>query len=203
MAGGTAGEDQEQRKEVSHITHQFKDRLRRLFWHSTMDLFILTVKMMDPRIVQSQERLLAGMRRRMSFSKNATVALWQTFMPRRQELQSRVGNEYYSLEVYDDAAHFKNFDPSREFSKWAAVEVSGATPLPEGMETLRVPAGKYAVFPYKGSEQDAQKAYRYIFTEWLPASGYTLDHRPHFALMGEKYRRNDPASEEEIWIPVK
>jgi AraC family transcriptional regulator len=45
--------------------------------------------------------------------------------------------------------------------------------------------------------------FTYIFTRWLPASGYQLDNRPHFEILGDKYKNNDPESEEEIWIPVR
>lgn len=27
--------------------------------------------------------------------------------------------------------------------------------------------------------------------------------QPHFEVLGEKYKDNDPTSEEEIWIPIK
>jgi AraC family transcriptional regulator len=37
----------------------------------------------------------------------------------------------------------------------------------------------------------------------LPNLGYTLDDRAHFEVLGEKYKNNDPLSEEEIWIPIK
>ena len=47
------------------------------------------------------------------------------------------------------------------------------------------------------------KTYGFIFNDWLPSSKYVLDTRPHFAVMGSKYRNNDPDSEEELWIPVK
>jgi hypothetical protein len=30
-----------------------------------------------------------------------------------------------------------------------------------------------------------------------------LDDRPHFEVLGSKYRNNDPESEEETWIPTK
>ena len=32
---------------------------------------------------------------------------------------------------------------------------------------------------------------------------YILDNRPHFEVLGGKYKNNDSNSEEEIWIPVK
>jgi AraC family transcriptional regulator len=42
-----------------------------------------------------------------------------------------------------------------------------------------------------------------MFREWLPASGYELDDRPHFEILGERYKNNDPDSEEELWFPVR
>jgi len=37
----------------------------------------------------------------------------------------------------------------------------------------------------------------------VPSSDYELDNRPQFEILGQKYKNNDPSSEEEIWIPVK
>ena len=36
-----------------------------------------------------------------------------------------------------------------------------------------------------------------------PNSDYKPDDRPHFELLGAKYKNDDPDSEEEIWIPIK
>jgi AraC family transcriptional regulator len=65
-----------------------------------------------------------------------------------------------------------------------------------------IPGGLYAVFDYKGSSTDSS-IFQYIFETWLPNSDYELDNRPHFEVLGDKYKNNDPASEEEIWIPIK
>jgi AraC family transcriptional regulator len=43
----------------------------------------------------------------------------------------------------------------------------------------------------------------YIFNTWLPQSNYQLAPRPHFEILGEKYKNNHPDSEEEIWIPIQ
>jgi AraC family transcriptional regulator len=37
----------------------------------------------------------------------------------------------------------------------------------------------------------------------LPKSEYELDYRPHFEILGEKYKNNDQLSEEDIFIPIK
>jgi len=71
------------------------------------------------------------------------------------------------------------------------------------MKTITSPEGLYAVFVHKGAASEGPKTYQYIFTTWLPASDYQLDNRPHFAIMGEKYKGEDPGSEEELWIPIK
>jgi AraC family transcriptional regulator len=70
------------------------------------------------------------------------------------------------------------------------------------METFVLSGGEYAVFDYKGSSNDSS-IFQYIFMNWLPNSGYNLDNRPHFEVLGEKYKNNDPTSEEEIWIPIR
>jgi len=74
---------------------------------------------------------------------------------------------------------------------------------PVQMERLTVPDGLCAVFVHRGPASTGPKTYEYIFRSWLPSSDFTLDNRPHFALIGEKYKQNDQDSEEEIWIPIK
>ena len=65
-----------------------------------------------------------------------------------------------------------------------------------------IAGGLYAMFEYKGSSKD-NSIFQYIYTSWLPNSTYVLDDRPHFEVLGKKYKNNDPNSEEEIWIPIK
>ena len=137
----------------------------------------------------------------MSFANNSTPQLWQTFMPRRKEVKS-INPDFFSLEVFDDTSFFTQFDPTKEFEKWALVEVENFDHVPPGMDTLKI-SGLHAVFIFKGSKKEAEGAYRYIYSDWLPRSGYQLDHRPHFAVMGEKYKNDSPDSEEELWVPIK
>jgi AraC family transcriptional regulator len=67
------------------------------------------------------------------------------------------------------------------------------------METFSLEGGLYAVFHYKGSALESAPFFQNIFAEWLP----DLDNRPHFEVLGKKYKNNDPNSEETIWIPIK
>jgi AraC family transcriptional regulator len=148
------------------------------------------------------EKKLIGKRIPMSFSNNKTFELWRGFMPRKKEIKNNISSDLYSIEVYKPL-FFEHFSPEAEFEKWASVEVTDFNKIPEGMETITLPGGLYAVFLYKGPASEGAKTYQYIFGTWLPNSDYLVDTRPHFALMGEKYKNEEPDSEEELWIPVK
>ncbi|MDX1331897.1 MAG: GyrI-like domain-containing protein [Robiginitalea sp.] len=159
--------------------------------------------MLEPRIETLEETRLVGKRSRMSFAGNTTARLWKEFMPQRGKIGNVVDGTFYSVEVYEDPDFFRDFDPFREFEKWAAVPVHRFDCIPAGLETLLIPAGVYAVFRYRGKESEVSQMYQYIYGSWIPNSRYTLDHRPHFARMGPAYKGEDPDSEEELWIPVR
>ena len=121
-------------------------------------------------------------------------------MPRRKEIQNVIGSEVYNIQINPDDF---DFNPSTPFVKWAAVAVTSFDYIPDEMETLEIEEGLYAVFNYKGGQSNATAFFNSIYTEWLPNSGYQLDSRPQFEILGEKYKNNSPESEEEIWIPIK
>lgn len=154
------------------------------------------------RIESIWSRKLTGVKLKMSYINNRTGELWHTFMMRRKEIQHTIGNDLYSMQIYSPN-YFDQFNPNNEFVKWAAIEVTDFKNTPSGFETFELPGGVYAVFLHKGSANTGAKTFQYIFQEWLPSSGYRLDNRPHFELLGEKYKNNDPSSEEEFWIPVQ
>lgn len=156
---------------------------------------------MKPRIEKLNEKKLIGKRLTMSLANNRTGELWKSFIPRRTDILNTLTNDMISMQVYE-SPHFANFKPTNEFEKWAAAEVTSFDIVPNDMETFTLPGGSYAVFDYKGSSTD-NSIFQYIFGKWLPSSHYDLDDRPHFEVIGEKYKNNDPTSEEEIWIPIK
>ena len=157
---------------------------------------------MKHRIAILSKKKLIGKRMIMSFADNKTANLWSTFMPGRKEIQNNIGPDLYSIQVYAPL-FFDKFDPNAGFEKWATVEVTDFDKVPNEMETFVLPGGLYAVFLYHGSSGEAAGVFQYIFGTWLPQSGYALDNRPHFEILGEKYKNADPNSEEEIWIPIK
>ena len=156
--------------------------------------------MKPPEIREFTGKLLAGVRRRTSFVNDLTSELWREFRSRESEIEGRVGGESYSVKVYDSAYSFSEFDPGAEFDKWAAAEV---ILRPGALDTMDVPAGKYAVFAHRGPASEAPRTFTYIFGQWLPNSEYEPDLRPHFEVLPEGYDPFDLNAEEEIWIPIR
>lgn len=158
---------------------------------------------MTPTIQTIPSKKLIGKCLNMCFADNKTFELWSNFMPQRKTITNTINPDHmYSLQVYSKG-FFSPFNPRAEFIKWAALEVADNAIAPDEMGVFTIPEGQYAVFHYIGSHNNGFDVFSYIFGEWLPASGYELDDRPHFEILGPKYKNGDPDSEEEIWIPIR
>jgi AraC family transcriptional regulator len=157
---------------------------------------------MTPRIETLAEKKLIGKRMKMTLADNKTGELWRSFMPRRKEIRN-ITSDLISMQVYDPTLDFKDFNLNTPFEKWAAIEVAEFDVIPAEMESFTLVGGLYAVFLHKGPPSAGAKTFQYIFGTWLPPPQYLLDSRPHFELLGAKYKNEDPDSEEEFWIPIK
>ncbi len=152
---------------------------------------------MNPKLIVRTEKNVIGMKSSMHHNDFGNiVALWKRFMPQRKTIKNVINEEFIALQVYRD---FNNFE--KPFDIWACVEVSSLETISDGMESFTIPEGEYAVFHHKG--MDATATYQQIMTEWLPNSGYEIDDRPHFQVMGEKYKNGSPDSEEDFYVPIK
>jgi AraC family transcriptional regulator len=90
---------------------------------------------------------------------------------------------------------------SKVMDYWVAVEHKGD--VPKQFERLEIPTSKWAVFEVHGAMPHAmQDAWKKIFSEWFPSSGYKHAGTPDL----EVYTGGNPSSPDyysEIWIPVK
>jgi len=158
---------------------------------------------MNPEIKILPPKKLVGMRIETSLSDFGSPQLWQKIMPRVKEIEKKIGQEKYSIQIYNSLFSYSEFNPSIEFTYWAATEVSDFESVPEEMESLELKSGKYAVFIHNGDMKGFQKTLQYIHLEWLPNSEYDLDHRPHFEKLDERYLGpQNPESVEEVWVPI-
>jgi AraC family transcriptional regulator len=155
---------------------------------------------MNPTIKTFPTTKFIGKNLSFTYADYRAFELWSSFMPTRKEIQNVIGSELYSIQINPDNFDFK---PNTPFVKWAAVAVTSFDFIPENMETLEIEEGLYAVFNYKGDQSNVAAFFNSIYTEWLPSSGYQLDSRAQFEILGEKYKNGSPESQEEIWIPIK
>lgn len=159
--------------------------------------------MEEPTIFSMPEKLVIGMRLRMTLTEDRTSELWRGFLGRVGEIKGRIGSDRLSIQVFDGGKPYENFGPSVKFEKWAAVEVSSVDSVPEGMESRTLAGGEYAIFIHRGTPDMFFDTFQFIFSDWLPNSEFELDSRESFEVLGERYDPFDVNSEEEIWMPVR
>lgn len=95
-----------------------------------------------------------------------------------------------------------NYNPEiNTIDYWIAAEHSGE--VPGELTSLRFPPSKWVVFEVTGSAPTAMpKAWKQIFSEWLPSNGYEVADIPAI----EAYTDPDPYrhdSSNQIWLTVK
>lgn len=156
---------------------------------------------MDHRIEHIEQLRLIGVKKEMSMLDNMTGEIARTFMQGYIAAKGSKPVPSYAVDYYPDN-YFQDFDPSRPFEKAIAATADLFTQLLEGFTELSVPAGKYAVFNYKGKPSEAKIFFQELYTQYLPSVGLGLDSHPHLALMDEEYLGEHPESEELIFIPV-
>ena len=77
---------------------------------------------MTPRIALLPEKKFIGKNLMMSFSQNRTGELWRSVMPFRKKIKNSLSSNLVSLQNYPPK-FFENFDVTKQFQKWALIEV--------------------------------------------------------------------------------
>jgi AraC family transcriptional regulator len=122
-------------------------------------------------------------------------ALWPAFMARAAEIE----NQSEPSVSYGVMSHREGTMQILHYM--AAVAVAAAGPLPRGMISRAIPAGRYASFsfPLSGLAQ----GFGEIFNRLLPASRFVQVPGPYFERYDEKFDPADTRSAVEICLPVK
>jgi AraC family transcriptional regulator len=101
-----------------------------------------------------------------------------------------------------------DLDPSRaegtELDYYQGVVTSAAAggAAPEGVTTLPVPAGTWAVFAASGpAPQTVQELWRDVFTQWFPSNPYRS--RPGPEILRTRLSADGTEAEAELWLPVE
>lgn len=128
---------------------------------------------METRIIQKEsfkvvgislETLLKDEREQRNIPK-----LHQEFQKRITEIKHRVNADH--LGIFVDPP---NYDYRTDKFKWiAGVEVSSFNDIPEGMESITIPANTYACTTYRGTRDQAYLTYDFLY-QWVEESEYEL-----------------------------
>jgi AraC family transcriptional regulator len=153
---------------------------------------------MTPKLIDCAEKFVIGMSSKMKQNEYHKITeLWQGFMPRKKEIENIISNEVIAIQIYPEDM---DLNPGA-YEIWACAEVEKVTEIPNEMRAFTISSGTYAVFHLKGI--DIYGLYQQIMTDWLPTSGYNIDNRPHFQVMGDMYKNGSPDSEEDVYVPIK
>lgn len=150
---------------------------------------------MEPKIVTRPAFTVAGMKYRGKNEKDEIPQLWERFMPRAKEVRYKANpNVCYGL--MDNY-----YEKIGEFDYLAGIEVQAASDIPEGMASWQVPEQTYAVFPC--NLKSIKQAFRQIYHEWLPQSGYQRASGPDFEFYDESFKPDQGKLELFIYVSVK
>jgi AraC family transcriptional regulator len=153
---------------------------------------------MQPKIVERQAFHVVGMTQRFTPGKiDGIPALWDRFILRAGEIEGIVPGVHYGIGADDR----RPGDPGFLYTAGAGVTSLG--PVPEGMNVITVPAGRYAVFTHRGPVTHFAKTIVSVWNHWLPASGHKARHAPDFECYDARFKMNSPDSEVDLYIPIE
>lgn len=157
------------------------------------------LRAMQPRFVDKPAFNIIGLAEQFSYRDKAAIPdLWRNFAARVDEIPGAPHDDYYGVCVGAG---------EDTFTYVAAVGVENLDDVPEGMFGKCIAAQNYAVFTVQlpGKEpigEEFGRANRYIWTTWLPQSGYSFARAPDFEAYDDRF---DPATltgEVDVYIPV-
>jgi predicted transcriptional regulator YdeE len=116
-----------------------------------------------PKITELPEFKVVGLELVCQMDGSSDIpALWEKFSPMLDALPPNEG--FYGVCLAVDG------DPSR-FRYLACVRVADGVAVPAGLVEARVPAAKYAVYPFKDKVQEMGKVFADIYNRRLAAAG--------------------------------
>lgn len=154
-----------------------------------------------PKIESINSKQLVGLSCEVSLIENTTEALFSQFIPYKLRCALQNNATVFEVLLYD-STYFSAFKPEKTFVKWATIEANDCATVPSSFKSIQIPQGLYAVFSFRGRVADFPKYMQFIFTEWLPNSDYSIDHRPHFNVLDTAFKKGDSHTNEMVYIPI-
>ena len=84
---------------------------------------------------------------------------------------------------------------------WAAEERQ--TPIHQALNALEIPTQQYAVLPHKGPIDGLKDKLEWLFTHWLPQSGFRGVDGFELEIYSPNYQINSTDAYMEYWLPIR
>ncbi len=154
----------------------------------------------EPKVVVKEAFKVVGLEYYGSNSNGEISELWRDFIERMSEI-NHVKSPGVTLGICE---HVKDYDPElSEFSYMTCLEVESFSNVPKKMINKTIPKQKYIVFTHKGSVDNLEDTYRYIYGTYFIKSKFEVMDAPDFELYDQRFSFTDENSEMDIYIPVK
>ncbi|EQA46402.1 GyrI-like small molecule binding domain protein [Leptospira broomii serovar Hurstbridge str. 5399] len=161
----------------------------------TMNAVPIT-NMDSPRFETLKPRIFAGLVERYDCQSPGGIPdQWQRFAPYLGNIPGQVGDAAYGINF--------NFDKDGNFEHMSGVEVNDLSNIPKGLNTLRIPAQRYAVFIHKDHIAGIRASFVAIWNKLLPESGVKAVEGPNFERYGLEFNPKTGLGGLEIWIPIE
>lgn len=155
-----------------------------------------------PEIYEQPRMLLVGLRTLffgVDSERNNVGAqlnpLWGAFIPRLAQIEHRISGVCYGVVRQLE-------EGSERLEYHAAIEVTDASALPEGMVALEIPASTYARFEHRGPAQNIDHTVSYAYATWLAQSSHRHSYGPDLEFYGAQYHYSSDDSVMHYAIPI-
>jgi len=103
----------------------------------------------------------------------------------------------YGLQVYPPA-----FPHVFAYTYMACIELPEGVEVPLRMFRKEIPAARYAVVESEDGVEGIGEAYRWLYEEWMPESGYELAFPYDFEQYDGTEAGEDEAEAISVWVPI-
>lgn len=155
-----------------------------------------TARLDAPRMEEGRELTLVGLNQRYGREGNAGIpSQWNRFLPHFGRIPGQVGMVAYGV--------VHGFDETGGYEYLCGVEVSGGGAAPEGLERVKIPARRYAVFRHRDHISGIQASWKEVWERGLAEAGCEAAEGAAFERYGEEFNGHTGLGGVELWVPVK
>jgi len=148
-------------------------------------------------VVERDAFMIAGLKYFGNNANDEIGGLWGEFSILRDSIKNQANlKEAFGYDTWDE-----KIQETGEFTYIAAVEVTDESGVPDGMEIVRIPANRYAVFTFE-LKLMGDNIVQEIYSKWLPESGYQMCDDYDFEYYDEAFH-DHPDALVHFYIPIK